>query len=213
MNLGSSNELKEAFPDILPVSRPLVVDQKIKDPAPHTKCGVTDHRPVRGADPYWLSGFTDAEGMFFINIQKSSGYKSGAQVILKFQITQHSRDEELLKSLVSYLGCGYYNASKRVDYGGFIVTRFSDIYDKIIPLLSKFPMHGNKRLDFADFVLHFLANNLKDKYDLQTSDIKAGSDDQWKISIPKESMQALASIIGKYVMPEMYYKLYGYINY
>jgi hypothetical protein len=32
MNLGLSDKLKKAFPDVIPVKRPLVVDQKIKDP-------------------------------------------------------------------------------------------------------------------------------------------------------------------------------------
>ena len=32
MNLGLSDVLKTAFPDITPVVRPLVVDQEIKDP-------------------------------------------------------------------------------------------------------------------------------------------------------------------------------------
>ena len=34
MNLGLSNELKKAFPNTMPVPRPLVVNQIIKDP-PH----------------------------------------------------------------------------------------------------------------------------------------------------------------------------------
>ena len=32
MNLGLSNELKKAFPNTMPVPRPLVVNQIIKDP-------------------------------------------------------------------------------------------------------------------------------------------------------------------------------------
>ena len=32
LNLGLSDELKEAFPNTVPVNRPLVVDQAIRDP-------------------------------------------------------------------------------------------------------------------------------------------------------------------------------------
>ena len=39
LNLGLSDELKEAFPNTVPVNRPLVVDQAIRD-------------------PQWLAGFT-----------------------------------------------------------------------------------------------------------------------------------------------------------
>ena len=57
----------------------------------------------------------------------------------------------------------------------------------------------------------FLANILTDKFNLKTSVVKAGKENQWKISIHKASMQDLASIVGKYIIPEMRYKLDGYL--
>jgi hypothetical protein len=68
---------------------------------------------------------------------------------LKFQITQHSKDEQLMKSLVSYLGCGRYETSQG-DIGNYVCTKFSDINEKIIPFFSKHPIAGVKLLDFAD---------------------------------------------------------------
>jgi len=45
------------------------------------------------------------------NIYKSEKSILGEAVKLKFKITQHSRDEQLLQRLISYLGCGnYYNS-------------------------------------------------------------------------------------------------------
>jgi hypothetical protein len=44
---------------------------------------------------------------------------------LKFQITQHSKDEQLMKSFVSYLGCGRYETSQG-DCGNYVCTKFSD---------------------------------------------------------------------------------------
>ena len=44
MNRGLSKELKLAFPDVVPVVRPLVENPKI-------------------IDPHWLAGFTSAEGL------------------------------------------------------------------------------------------------------------------------------------------------------
>ena len=49
MNLGLSDELKAAFPDTIPVPKPKVEDQEIKD-------------------PYRLAGFTTGEGCFSIKI-------------------------------------------------------------------------------------------------------------------------------------------------
>jgi hypothetical protein len=100
--------------------------------------------------PEWIAGFTSGEGCFNINITKSTTNKSGYQVQLKFQLTQ-PRDSELLKSLVSFLGCGYYYATKGRDCGDFLVVRFSDISSKIIPFFKKYPIQGVKANDFADF--------------------------------------------------------------
>lgn len=49
MNLGLSEVLTEAFPNITPVSIPKVEDQEIKD-------------------PNWLAGFTSGESCFHVSI-------------------------------------------------------------------------------------------------------------------------------------------------
>jgi hypothetical protein len=81
---GLPEELKIAFPNITSVVRPEIYDREIKD-------------------PNWVAGFTDAEGCFFIEIAKSSSCKTGHRVLLKFHISQHSRDEQLMRSLSSIL--------------------------------------------------------------------------------------------------------------
>ena len=85
-----------------------------------------------------------------INIFKSK-IKLGEAIILKFQITQHSRDAQFLKSLVSYLGCGNYVARNNKDFGELIIIKFSDITDIIISLFDKYPIIGVKAKDFEDF--------------------------------------------------------------
>jgi len=85
-------------------------------------------------------------------IQKSSSTKIGLSVSLRFTLTQHSRDEALLKSLVNYLGCGRYYLVSGQDKGYFIVSSFSDISEKIISLLNKYPLVGSKRQNYLDFV-------------------------------------------------------------
>ena len=85
-----------------------------------------------------------------VNIKKSSTYKLGAGVELVFQITQHNRDEDLMKSLISYFDCGYIKIRKKGTGLDFIVTKFSDINEKIIPFFKKYPIRGVKAIDFAD---------------------------------------------------------------
>ena len=91
-------------------------------------------------DPEWLSGFAAAEGCFFVNIQKSTTYKLKESVQLEFNLTQHCRDELLIKSLIDFLDCG--NAYKDNNVYRYRVTKFLDLADKIIPLFKKYPILG-----------------------------------------------------------------------
>ena len=113
LNRGFSDKLKEAFPNIIPVQRPLV-------------------KLPTNIDPYWLAGFVSGEGCFFINLCKAST-KLGFSAYLVFQITQHSRDVELMKNLVSFFNCGRYVFRTNKNHCDFLVTTFSDVNDKIIP--------------------------------------------------------------------------------
>jgi hypothetical protein len=53
-----------------------------------------------------------------------------------------------MKSLIDYLGCGNVSVDGAVDY---LVTKFSDLTDKVIPFFVKYPILGVKYKDFADF--------------------------------------------------------------
>jgi len=76
----------------------------------------------------------DGEGCFYINTKKAKGYITGYQVIMTFSISQHVRDELLLRKFIDYLNCGNIEkVSTRPDGVKFIVYKFSDIRDKIIP--------------------------------------------------------------------------------
>jgi len=137
MNRGLSLDLREAFPNVRPVLRP---DVKLQETI----------------EPYWLSGFASGDGCFLIKNQNISSYKTRVKIGLKFQITQHSRDDQLMKSLVSYLGCGRYEARSPhsvavATAGDYVVTRFSDHIEKIIPFFDQYPILGVKGLDYADF--------------------------------------------------------------
>ena len=83
-----------------------------------------------------------------INIFKSET-SIGFAVKLVFQIAQHSREEQLLRCLVDFLGCGtvYVFSTAAAE---FRVTKFSDVTEKVIPFFSKYKIHGVKAKDFAD---------------------------------------------------------------
>ena len=72
-------------------------------------------------------------------------------VSLRFILTQHLRDEELIRSFITILGCGRYIPRSTRAYGECVVEKFSDISLKIIPLFEKYKLNGIKRNDFEDF--------------------------------------------------------------
>ena len=129
MNLGLSDKLIKHFPHIKAVARPNVIYQKIQN-------------------PYWLTGFTTAEGSFMVSIAKSNT-TIGWAVQLIFQLTQHSRDERLMRSLVEYFNCGEIYKD-RCAYN-FKVTKISDNVEKIIPFFQEYCIEGIKAKDFEDF--------------------------------------------------------------
>jgi len=134
LNNGLTPILKEAFPNFILIPR----FHKIVNP--------------QVLDPHWLSGFTAGEGCFNINIVKNSSTKTGYLVNLRFQLSQHLRNENLLKSFIDYFGCGkYYTVEGVQSRGDFVVTRLSDILNKIIPFYLNYPIMGIKAKDFQSW--------------------------------------------------------------
>ena len=130
MNWGLTDQLKVAFPHIIPGQRPLIDNKKM-------------------LDPYWLAGFVSAEGCFVINIRKSKTHRLGFQIQLRFKLSQHCKDEILIKSLIEYFNCG--SIYKTGEYCSYEVVKLSDIDNKILPFFTKFRIVGVKALDFSDF--------------------------------------------------------------
>jgi hypothetical protein len=130
LNLGLSETLKTAFPGVKLVDIPEI--------------DVTET-----FDPNWIAGFTEGEANFFINVYNSPASRLGKEVRLKFIITQHERDRELMNSLIKYFNCGkLYSTGSCLN---FTVSNFDDINNKIIPFFVKFPLIGAKNSNYKDF--------------------------------------------------------------
>ena len=127
MNLGLSSSVKEDFPHIIPVIRPLIENMVI----PH---------------PEWMAGFVSGEGSFSVYTTSDDKYVS-----LSFRVSQHNKDKQLLKSFVDFFGCGGFNYHNKGNKAVIFVTRkFEDINDKIIPLFNEYKIKGVKYKDFKD---------------------------------------------------------------
>jgi hypothetical protein len=86
---------------------------------------------------------------------------TGHQVYLTFIITQHIRDELLMKCWIDYLGFG--RLSRKRDVYELQVSKFTDV-EKVIALFEKYPILGDKAKDFTDFSV--VAGLMKNKVHL-----------------------------------------------
>lgn len=108
-------------------------------------------------NPWFITGFADAEGCFIINFQKVTWSKIGWGVRASFKINLHLKDEALLEKIKSFLGVGKVYTSKI--NATYEVNSLKDI-EVIINHFNKYPLITNKR---SDFILFKSAINLLNK--------------------------------------------------
>ena len=102
----------------------------------------------------WVSGFVAGEGCFFINIYKKKESTTGFGVKLVFKITQDKRNNKILNNFAQLFDCGnVYSQSPTSNVRDFIVTKFSDNYEKIIPFFIQYKILGVKLKDFNDWCI------------------------------------------------------------
>ena len=75
----------------------------------------------------------------------------GYVIQLKFRISQHIRDIYLMNNFIEYLKAGRVEKDLNGNYVTFIVTKFSDIEKKLLPLFYNYPLQSVKSKDCADF--------------------------------------------------------------
>jgi LAGLIDADG endonuclease len=132
MNLGLSDKLKSEFNDYSPVQRPIINTENI-------------------SDSHWISGFVSGEGNFDVGIKKKLKNKIGYEVYLRFRITQHKKDKKLMELIIKYLGAGRLEVQTKNPVVITVISKISDLNQKIIPFFTQFPICGIKTLDYFDW--------------------------------------------------------------
>lgn len=151
LNRGLTPALKEAFPNSVAVPRPQLPNlhsAQTPDTQDKSMTACVENQSTLALHPSWVAGFTSGDGSFKVSIRTSKALKVGARVSIIFVITQHIRDELLLKSLVNFFGCGQAYSYK--SHTEFICQSFIDNYEKILPFFRKYPILGVKSRDFED---------------------------------------------------------------
>jgi len=107
-----------------------------------------------GLNPYFVTGFSDAESTFVVSISKCSRFlkkkiKTGWRVTISFALQLHKRDLPLLKQIQAFFGVGdiYEPQGETVLYQ---VRSLEDV-KKIINHFNKYPLITKKQADFELF--------------------------------------------------------------
>jgi hypothetical protein len=132
MNTGLSEIIKSEFSNkINPVKRGIIQSNIIPD-------------------PHWITGFVSGEGNLDVGIKKSKNI-IGYQAYLRFRISQHARDAELMRLIMIYLNAGRLEIDSRKPVIYLVINKISEINQIVIPFFDQYPICGIKHLDYLDW--------------------------------------------------------------
>ena len=98
-------------------------------------------------NPWFITGFMDAEGSFGISVRKILGSRLGWTVGPSITIGLHPRDEEILKQIRDFFGVGYIYKKQNSIF--WVVSSLEQI-SKLIPHFDKYCLITQK---YADYLL------------------------------------------------------------
>ena len=101
-------------------------------------------------EPFWITGFVDGEGCFFVGVNRHLEMTAGHQVLPEFTVVQHKRDIQLLYALKQFFECGVV----RVNHGdrmAYRVRKIEHLKERIIPFFERYPLKSKKWVDFLKF--------------------------------------------------------------
>ena len=100
-------------------------------------------------DPFWVVGFVDGEGCFYVGINRNRTMKTGYQVFPEFRIVQHERDVQVLYALKKFFGCGVVRRNHDDRYE--LRIRKLDCLKRVVEFFEKYPLKTKKNIDFKKF--------------------------------------------------------------
>jgi hypothetical protein len=118
-----------------------------------------------------------------LNPKDEEAVKRG-RVYLRFRLTQHERDTQLMELIIKYLGAGRlekdYRGPTKVGHPVvyLVVGNFLELTKVIIPFFNKYPILGKKYLDYLDWCkiadLMTLRSHITDKGFEEIRQIESG---------------------------------------
>lgn len=99
-------------------------------------------------NPWFVTGFADAEGSFSVLIQENIKYKSSWRIKIIFSIGLHKKDELLLKAIQSTL-----NVGKIYNHGKDSIQFRVESLEELPVIINHFNIYTLKSVKYADFVI------------------------------------------------------------
>ena len=151
-------------------------------------------------NPWFVTGFKDAEGSFGVSISIENRIKGriGWAIKPRFQISLNSKDINLLLQLQEFFGCGLIvNKNTRIEVS-FRVNSIQDLTNYLIPHFLNYPLLYQKAADFLLFTkivkiinnkMHLTEDGLQQIINLRAS-INLGLSDLHKTKFPNYNQVA-----------------------
>lgn len=97
--------------------------------------------------PWWITGITDGEGNFSINVNSKSN-----KITASYKVSQKTHSKWMLILVQKYFGCGNVVLdNKGNEAHKFVVSKTEDLLNIIIPHFDKYNLVTSKYLDYLDW--------------------------------------------------------------
>jgi len=157
-------------------------------------------------NPYFVTGFCDAESCFSLNIIKNPLFKLGWKISLVFSIHLHSKDIDILYLIQKFFGVG--NVTLHGKSIMYQVTKLEDL----VNIIEHFKIYPLKTQKYADFLLfkkgfdiinnkkHFTIEGLHEVISIRAS-LNKGLPERLKLSFPSIKPIVRPEIPRFYLVP------------
>lgn len=103
-------------------------------------------------NPHWVTGFSDGEACFSIDISRVKDHSLGWKITPIFSIGLHSKDLALIEEIQSFFkGVGKVYLQENYKVVVFRIKSIKDLAQYVIPHFEKYPLLTQKRADFLLF--------------------------------------------------------------
>jgi hypothetical protein len=97
-----------------------------------------------------VTGFSDGEGCFHVEVIPNSSVKVGYLVSAVFSISLHSKDVNILRQIKSYFNeVGSLSVNSKINKCFYRVKSIDEIVNNIIPHFDKYPLKSRKNADYV----------------------------------------------------------------